>query len=177
MPTRLGERPVTTVADAARVGALLAALGLVAGEPTFTLTIPGVPYSKSRPRSDMRNRRVYHDPADVAAERTTAVYLRATVREPFTGNVALACLFYRPTRGVVDVDNLLKHVADAGNPPARGALGVLWADDCQCTAQAGLLFLDRNEPRTVVAVGVHDTNLTRDYSVPKKPKGALPLWD
>lgn len=177
MPARLGERPVTTEADAERVTTLLSALGLVPGEPTFVLTIPGVPYSKSRPRTDMRSRRVYHDPTDVAAERTTAVYLRATVRRPFTGNVAMACLFFRSTRGVVDTDNLLKHVCDAGNPTAKGLPGVLFWDDCQCTGQAGLLFLDRAEPRTVVALGVHDTNLVRDYSNPNQPKGVLPLWD
>lgn len=170
MPTRLGERPVTTAADRERAVELLAALGGVPGQDAYTLTIPGAPYSKSRPRFNPKQRRAYSNPDDERAERTTAVYLRATVRRPFQGNVALACLFFRPTKQRVDTDNLLKHLCDAGN-------GVIWIDDVQCTALAGVLELDKAEPRTVVAIAPHQSSMVRDLSQPTHPKGALPLWD
>ncbi|BBY84216.1 hypothetical protein MPUL_53740 [Mycolicibacterium pulveris] len=167
----MGQRPVTTAADRERVIELLAALGGAAGSGTYTLTIPGVPYSKSRPRFNPKQRRAYHNPDDKRAEQTTGVYLRATVRQPFTGNVALACVFFRPTKQRVDVDNLLKHVCDAAN-------GVLWVDDCQCTGLSGVLDLDRDDPRTVVAIAPHVSGMVRDLSQqPKNPKGGLPLWD
>lgn len=167
MTTRLGQRPITSAADSKRVGMLLVALGLADTGDWHVLTIPGVPYSKSRPRFTSQGR-PYPKPEDVEAERTTGVYLRATVRRPFTGNVALACLFFRPNRTIVDTDNLLKHVCDAAN-------GVLWVDDQQCTGLTGVLDLDRDDPRTVVAVGVHECALVRDLSnpTPTIPKGAL----
>lgn len=165
MTTRLGQRPVTIEADSARVGELLAALGLADG-PLHTLTIPGVPYSKSRPRFT-RQGRAYHKSDDVDAEQRTGIYLRATVRRPYLGNVALACLFFRPNRNIVDADNLLKHVCDAAN-------NVLWIDDSQCTGIVGIVDVDATDPRTVVAVGVHLSGLVRDRSTPPKPpKGAL----
>lgn len=170
MPVRLGERPVTTGADAARVGDLMLALGMDSGGPLHIITVPGAPYSKSRPRFSRHGGRAYHDPKDKVAEQSTAVYLKATVRQQFTGNVALACLFFRPDRQRIDADNLLKHVCDAGN-------GILWVDDCQCTAISGVIEYDKAEPRTVVAVAPHTSTLLRDLSTPTKPKGALPLWD
>lgn len=94
------------------------------------------------------------------------MFLRNAVRRPFTGNVGLVCLFFRPDRQRIDVDNLLKHVCDAAN-------GVLWVDDTQCTAIAGVIGLDRDDPRTVIAVGVHESTMIRDLSNPKALKGAV----
>lgn len=170
MPTRLGERPVTTGADAARVGQLMLALGMSDDGPLHVLTIPGAPWSKSRPRFNPKQRRAYHNADDRRAETTTGVYLRATVRQPFTSNVALACLFFRPDRKRIDVDNLLKHVCDAAN-------GLIWIDDCQCTGLTGVLELDRDNPRTVVAIAPQRSSMVRDLSTPTTPKGALPLWE
>ncbi|OHU29059.1 RusA family crossover junction endodeoxyribonuclease [Mycobacteroides chelonae] len=154
-------RPVTTAADDERVRELLRALQITVGERVQTLTVPGVPWSKKRPRFTRRGG-AYHDPDDKQAEETTAVYLRATVRRPYTGNVALACVFYRPNRQRVDADNLLKHVCDAAN-------GILWVDDSQCTGITAVIDLDRGEPRTVVAIAPHSSGMVRDLSVSKKP--------
>ncbi|MHC9292009.1 RusA family crossover junction endodeoxyribonuclease [Mycobacterium sp. LTG2003] len=161
MTARLGERPETTEADAERVSELLAALSVRGGERSYTLTIPGVPWSKSRPRFT-RKGRAFPDPKDVEAEKRTGTFLGATVRRPFTGNVGLACVFYRPTRRRIDADNLLKHVCDSAN-------GVLWIDDSQCTAIAGVIDLDREDPRTVVAIAPHESGMVRDLSPSKRP--------
>lgn len=163
---RLGEKPVVSGADARRVGDLLLALGITSVGPLHMLTVPGVPYSKSRPRFGGRGR-AFSKPEDVTAEHRTAIYMRATVRQPFTGNVALACLFYRPTLGRVDVDNLVKHVCDAGN-------GVIYVDDQQCTGVSAVVELDRDNPRTILAVAPHQSSMVRDLSKPKPPpKGAF----
>ncbi|QFG09085.1 RusA-like Holliday junction resolvase [Mycobacterium phage ThulaThula] len=165
MTRRLGQRPETTTTDADRVEELLRALRVADPERSHTLTIPGVPYAKSRPRFT-RQGRAFHDPKDKNAERATAVYLRATVRRPYTGNVALACVFYRDTLRRIDADNLLKHVCDAAN-------GVLWVDDCQCTAITGVIDLDRQHPRTVLAIAPHTSGMVRDLSQPKPITGGL----
>lgn len=170
MTTRLGERPVTKGVDAARVESLLLALEISPAGPVHLITIPGAPHSKSRPRFT-RTGRTYHKSDDVKAEHRTGIYLRATVREPFTGNVAIACLFFRPDRQRIDADNLLKHVCDAAN-------GVLWVDDCQATATVAIVEYDKAEPRTVVAVSPHRSSMLRDLSKPpSKPTDGLPLWD
>lgn len=161
MTARLGERPETSEADAERVSELLAALSILGGERAYTLTIPGVPWSKKRPKFTRRGR-AYHDPDDKEAEKRTATFLGATVRRPFTGNVALACVFYRPTLRRIDADNLLKHVCDAAN-------GVLWVDDSQCTAVTGVIDLDREDPRTVVAIAPQESGMVRDLSKPERP--------
>ena len=66
--------------------------------------------------------------------------------------------FYRSTRQVVDLDNLLKHLHDA-------AEGVIWVNDCQITAYGVIeLHLDREDPRTDLAVEIHSgASMTRLY--------------
>ncbi|AOT24892.1 RusA-like resolvase [Mycobacterium phage Nazo] len=162
--TRIGQVPETTDVDAERVIELLRALR-IDDDAVRVLTIPGNPYSKSRPRFN-RKGGAYHKDEDKNAEQRTAVYLRATVRRRFTGNVALAAVFYRSSAQRVDADNLLKHVCDAGN-------GVLWVDDCQATATTGVIELDRKNPRTVIAVAPHTSSMVRDLSTPKPLTGGL----
>ncbi|MGY0497140.1 RusA family crossover junction endodeoxyribonuclease [Nocardia sp. FBN12] len=121
--------------------------------PAYVITIPGEPVAKRRPR--LGNGRRYTHPADVEAEASTAAILRATLCEPLTGNLAVGCEFYRSTRRRVDVDNLLKHVFDAGNK-------VAWVDDSQCTAAFGVIELDRANPRTVIFISSHSSSLVRE---------------
>ena len=115
-------------------------------------TIPGPPPSKARPR--FGNRRTYKDPKDTANEQRTRSHLQQFVAEPHTGNVALACVFFRPNSQRIDTDNMLKHVCDAAN-------GVLWIDDSQVTAIVGMAELDPVNPRTLVVVGRHESTLLR----------------
>ncbi len=140
--------------DVQRMLDMFDGLGLSDVSDTMRMvTIPGAPWSKSRPRFT-RNGRTYSNPDDQDAEKRTATYMRSTVRSPFTGNVGMACLFYRPNRQRIDTDNLIKHVCDAAN-------GVLWIDDSQCTAVMGIVELDSERPRTVIVVGEHSSSLTR----------------
>lgn len=127
-------------------------MGLSSGERSYYIEIPGAPWSKARPR--FGKGRTFTPKEDVDAERRTAGYLRQIVSVPFTGNVGIACLFFRPNRQRIDTDNLLKHVCDA-------AKGVLWIDDYQCTAMMGVLELDSESPRTAMMIGAHETSMTR----------------
>ena len=118
----------------------------------YFITIPGPPWSKSRPRFGTKHG--YTDPKDRVAEMRTANAFRDVVDQPFTGNVALTCIFYRHNRQRVDADNLLKHVCDSGN-------NVLWIDDAQITSVTGIVELDPDSPRTIVMIGDHTSSLTR----------------
>ncbi|MFI5776974.1 RusA family crossover junction endodeoxyribonuclease [Nocardia sp. NPDC051570] len=137
----------------ARVSGLLRALGGNVESGDFRIvTIPGPPWSKSRPL--FGKGRAYKSRDDADAETRSGMFLHNAVREPYTGNVGIACLFFRQNRQRIDTDNLLKHVCDASN-------GVIWKDDSQCTAAAGVLELDAGNPRTVVAVGQVASTLVR----------------
>jgi Holliday junction resolvase RusA-like endonuclease len=115
---------------------------------------PGDPVSKHRAR--FGRGRVYPVAGQTEAEKTLGYALRVEAKgEAFRGNVAIGCLFYRRTRGPIDVDNLLKHVLDS-------ATGALWQDDRQVTAVLGVLEHDPDRPRTVIIVGRHDTTMRRD---------------
>ncbi len=118
------------------------------------LTITGEPYSKSRPRFSKKTGHAYPVPEDVEAETRTGWEIKRYFPEPWTGNIALGCVFFRSSRHRVDVDNLLKHVADAGN-------GVAWQDDSQITAKYGIIELDREHPRTLLVVARHYSTLMR----------------
>jgi Holliday junction resolvase RusA-like endonuclease len=116
------------------------------------LTIPGAPWSKARPR--FGKGRTFKTKDDTDAQHRTGTYLRSAVRQPYTGNVFVGCLFFRPNRQRIDTDNLLKHICDA-------ATGIVWKDDSQCTGIMGILELDPERPRTVVVIGRHETTLVR----------------
>lgn len=118
-----------------------------------TVILNGAPYSKARPRFS-RNGNTYVPKKEREAEERTAYDLRIYFDQPFTGNVALACIFYRPNFQRIDVDNMLKHVCDAAN-------GILWHDDSQVTALVGRAELDADDPRTIIAVARHTSTLTR----------------
>ena len=146
--------PTGRPSDVDRLLDLFSGLGLGASTTLSMVTIPGPPWSKSRPRFSRGQKVAYSSTDDRDAELRTAWFLKREIRKPFTGNVGMVCLFFRPNSQRVDVDNLLKHVCDAGN-------GVVWLDDSQCTALAGIVELDPGNPRTVVMIGHHHTTLKR----------------
>lgn len=124
--------------------------------------VPGEPRSQARPRTPRGGGPVYKLPEDRTAERRTATFLRQTWARPLVGNLAVVCIFYRSTLRTVDSDNLLKHVYDAGQ-------GVVWVNDRQITGGAQLIELDREHPRTVIAVCRHQSTMWRG------PKGGNQL--
>jgi Holliday junction resolvase RusA-like endonuclease len=92
-------------------------------EPYLTLRLDG------RPQAWKRATGTEHrwTPAEVRAEKAAwqslaVITLRG--RSPLVGPVVVVARFVMPTRGRVDVDNLLKLPLDALN-------GVVWADDSQ----------------------------------------------
>ena len=104
--------------------------------------------SKARPGKAPRT---HQDPKDKAAEDRTREALRTEWDQfkpthPFERNVEVSAVFWRSSRQVIDLDNLLKHLLDA-------ATGVCWVNDCQVTRYARIeLRLDREDPRTWLQV-------------------------
>lgn len=91
-----------------------------------------------------------------AQESVARSLLALKARGPWQGNLALACIFYRATRHVVDEDNLAKLLKDAGTHAG------VWRDDSQITGAAYVIELDRENPRTVIALADHQSSLRRD---------------
>ncbi|MEU6929029.1 RusA family crossover junction endodeoxyribonuclease [Streptomyces sp. NPDC046374] len=123
------------------------------------LVLQGAPAAKTRPRFT-REGRAYKTDADEQAEAKTGWSLRRSFRQPWTGNLALGAVFFRPDRQRIDVDNLLKHLCDAGN-------GIAWVDDAQITAVYGVAELDAENPRTLLVVARHVSSLDRSDVVDK----------
>lgn len=126
------------------------------------LLIPVQPWAKKRPRISKGGRRTHQDPLDKAAEEKTREFLRSQWCDvhclaPLTKNVELQVVFYRRTRQVVDLDNLLKHLLDSGN-------GLLWGDDRQVTRYVAELQVDATYPRTEVVLHDHQTTMVRVVS-------------
>lgn len=149
--------------DTERVRHLLSVLQLDQGR-MCRATIPGPPWSKSRP-AFTRSGVAYTRPLDREAEKKTAAYLRQAVRQPFPGNVGLICIFYRPNRRVIDTDNLIKALCDSAN-------GILWRDDSQATLVLGIMEYDKDNPRTLVAIGEHHSTLRRGTNAETRPRVA-----
>ncbi|MGW6391124.1 RusA family crossover junction endodeoxyribonuclease [Streptomyces sp. NPDC055103] len=122
------------------------------------LVLDGPPPAKARPR--FAEGRTYKTEADTAAEQRTAWKLRPVFRQPWTGNLAIGAVFFRPDRQRIDTDNLLKHICDAGN-------GIAWVDDAQITAAYGVVELDVEHPRTILVVARHVSSLNRSDVVAK----------
>lgn len=112
-----------------------------------TVTVPGEPWPKARPRRG-KHGNVYTTREDHDREALTAAVIRSQIPEPLRGNLTVGLIFYRRTLRKVDADNLIKHVFDASN-------GTLFLDDSQVTAGGWSIQLDRENPRTVLLIGPH----------------------
>jgi len=117
------------------------------------LCIQGEPQSKARARRG-KNGAWYN--ASSEEEMALSAQLRPLFPEPMKGNVAVGCIFFRSNRQRIDADNMLKMVMDA-------ATGICFFDDDQVTAQLGVIELDRERPRTVIAIGEHKSSMDRSY--------------
>lgn len=117
----------------------------------------GAPASKARARYNARTRRFYTPPETRTAEQVLAArFLHASKGEPISGPVAIIAIFFRPNYQRIDADNLMKLVMDAATHSG------IWRDDCFVTAQASYMELDRDRPRTVIAVCPTESTLRRD---------------
>lgn len=152
--------------DLDRTRARLLAAALAPGATDVkVLSFAGNPPSKARHR--IGNGRAYKTDADTTAEATTAQWLKLSFRQPWSGNLAVGCVFFRKTRHWIDDDNMLKHVLDAGN-------GIAWHDDVQVTAKYAVVELDAEKPRTLIVVARHISSMDRSdvaAKLPRRPKG------
>lgn len=130
------------------------------------VVIDGDPSSKARPRFT-KTGRTYTPQRSKDGERLIQNHLRLVFPEPWTGNVAVGCVFFRRTRQRIDADNMVKQVCDA-------ATGIVWHDDSQATGVLGLIELDTERPRTLVVFTEHASTMTRgtDETYPCKTCGA-----
>jgi len=132
-----------------------------------------VPWARARTRGgvffkDKRTR--------AAAEDLGKVFLQITPRPVAFTNLALVCLFYMPTRQIVDADNLTKLVMDAATKAH------VWEDDSQVTAQAtlveycgGQMTAAQAQARTVVGLVPIVSTLDRTVPLERRRRPSLPL--
>lgn len=153
MPEVLDPKGVETVSVADRL------LILVEGrEPAISFTMDVSPISKARARvvQTRRGTRSFTPLATRSAEEHLSWMWRLALKgRKYTGNLAIACVFYRPDRRRIDGDNMIKLVLDAGTK--AGA----WHDDCQLTTQLIRIELDADHPRTEVALCASASTLGR----------------
>jgi Holliday junction resolvase RusA-like endonuclease/uncharacterized C2H2 Zn-finger protein len=117
----------------------------------------GDPCSKARARWHLKQQRFYTPQHVLTAQQSFAKRFERAVQErPWTCNVAIAAIFFRQSAQRIDVDNLMKLVMDAGTQAG------VWKDDSQVTAQAAFIELDRQRPRTIVALCPTTSTLNRD---------------
>lgn len=125
-------------------------------EPTIEFAFEVVPISKARPRLGARGHVITPERTRAAEEHLGWRFkLAMQGREQMLGNLAIVCVFYRPDRRVIDGDNMIKLVCDAGNN-AR-----VWKDDCQLTTKLVRIELDKARPRTEIAIGPLASSLQR----------------
>lgn len=117
------------------------------------IVVDGDPVSKARPRFSGHGR-VYTPTKQKAASDALGWRLRELFPDPWEGNIAVGCVFFRSTQQRVDADNMLKQVLDAAN-------GICFRDDYQVTALAAFLELDRERPRSLIVFGHHQSTMDR----------------
>ena len=147
-------RAPAVLGDVDRAMQMLRGMGVMpTTDRVDVMVVEGAPWSKSRPRFS-RAGHAYQPRDDRAQAEALASRMRGFLAEKFPANVAVACIFFRPNRQRIDADNMLKHVLDS-------ATGVAWEDDSQVTAVLGVIELDAERPRTVIAFGEHESTMTR----------------
>ncbi|GEM_PF-6722840 len=102
------------------------------------------------PRTKAAAYREHHAPEAAALKKR----LSQCFPKPVQGNIAVGCIFFRSDHHRVDSDNMMKQVLDS-------ATGICWNDDCQVTAQLGLVEFDPDRPRTVILIGPHSSSMNR----------------
>ena len=105
--------------------------------------VPGPPVAKGRPR--FSRGRTFTPPRTVAYEAKVRAAARRARVPLLAGPVVLEVDFYLATARRVDLDNLVKGVADAIN-------GAAYLDDAQVVRIVATKQVDRKDPRAVVRV-------------------------
>jgi Holliday junction resolvase RusA-like endonuclease len=164
----------TLAEDRRRVEVLLETLAPWNVEPVIVTHYGApVPWARARTRGgvyfkDKRTR--------AAAEDLGKVFTQVAARPVSFSNLALVCLFYMPTRHVVDSDNLTKLVMDAATKAH------LWEDDSQVTAQTTIIEYcggqhtrALSQARTVVGLVPCASTLDRTVPLERRRRPSLPI--
>ncbi|MGQ7788187.1 RusA family crossover junction endodeoxyribonuclease [Nesterenkonia sp. K-15-9-6] len=109
----------------------------------ITITVPGRPIPKGRPRLG-KGGRTYTPRTTLAHERTIGWLYRSHGHPKLAGDLHLAIHFIMPNRRRVDIDNLAKTVLDGLN-------GIAYEDDAQVTRLTAVKSV--GEPCTVITLG------------------------
>ncbi len=134
------------------------ASGVISNGTSLSISLPGTPKTKLRPRFARRKGRVNTFDPQSEDKETVRWQLKARLGawEPFSGPVTLSmiCIFgvpkSRKRKGEVfhmvkpDLDNLVKWIGDVGN-------GILWEDDRQIVSISAVKIYGV-DPRTVITV-------------------------
>ena len=153
-----GTSPVHLVSESDRELVLARLRGLVAQEVTqvWVTAHPGPPVSKSRARWSAKTGKFYTPGSTDTAQTAMAWEMKAAMGGvKLLGAVAVVVTFYRPNFQRIDIDNLTKLVMDAATEAE------VWVDDCHVVAQAAVMELDIENPRTIVAFGVVKSTMDR----------------
>jgi Holliday junction resolvase RusA-like endonuclease len=119
----------------------------------LAFTIPGPPVPKARARKG-RSGHWYTPEKTRSYERRIYAHARAALWAsgfrsmwPMAADYMLRARIYAPTRRRMDVDNLVKSLAD-------GCIGVLWADDHRVGIECPPWEVDKANPRVEVSIEV-----------------------
>jgi len=161
---RGGEKPSGSALAQRRAALLLQDLRLTGPPPwwvCFEILGDPVPWQRAGTvTKGQRFPRWYTPKETLEAERAVGERIRYELRRkqvsvPLEGPLALITFFYRSTLRAVDEDNLRKLVLDGSTHAG------VWGDDKQVTAGAQMIELDREHPRTLVALCPHDSSMRR----------------
>ena len=133
------------------------------------------PIAWARAGSGAGGRRFTQDRQAMRMETLRSLYVaKFAQRGPFRGAFAAVGIFYMPDLVRVDGDNLVKLCLDAGNPRKPKGMKKLgpkvkrpppriigWRDDSNCLQQAGFIELDREHPRTLLAMAPSRSSMPR----------------
>ena len=120
------------------------------------LEVDGNPLPQARARGRGKGRPYTPAPTRAAQASLAARMSDLAGEGQWRGNLALVCIFHRDSCLLVDGDNLLKLVQDAGTQAK------VWKDDSQITGGAYRIELDRRNPRTIIGLAPHVSTLRRD---------------
>lgn len=147
--------------DSRRAEILLQDLQLTGPAPWWCVfEHPGKPIPKGRHRSGISKdgKPFHYTPGNTReaerelGKRWTYELRRRGLRLPLLEPLALVVAFYMPSLHRVDRDNLEKLVMDAATRAG------VWKDDSQVVAGAQWVVLDRENPRTLIALAQHDSS-------------------
>jgi Holliday junction resolvase RusA-like endonuclease len=111
----------------------------------IAFTVEGQPLPKQRARVPKSGRSYTPARTQEAENKIKLLARQAGARTPMAGPVSLVARFFREDATAVDLDNMVKLLADGCN-------GIVWNDDAQVVELCATKLVDREHPRTEVEI-------------------------